>query len=151
ATRRTPDRILSHGPQTVAAEDLSTNHPPRWTGARPLHHGPTQPAGVRPCPCVLPPATAIDCMQSLEQLQLRSANRRNGNRVRHRAIVVRPLRTEQTRLSSTDRHVRALNFAIALVAVLLTLPLMAVIAVLVKLTSPGPVLYTQTRVGLDRR
>jgi lipopolysaccharide/colanic/teichoic acid biosynthesis glycosyltransferase len=28
---------------------------------------------------------------------------------------------------------------------------MAAIAVLIKVTSPGPVLYTQTRVGLDRR
>ena len=31
------------------------------------------------------------------------------------------------------------------------LPIMAVIAVLVKVTSPGPVLFVQTRVGIDRR
>jgi lipopolysaccharide/colanic/teichoic acid biosynthesis glycosyltransferase len=44
-----------------------------------------------------------------------------------------------------------LNFMLALVALLLLLPVLLVIALLVRLTSPGPVLYTQVRVGLDRR
>jgi lipopolysaccharide/colanic/teichoic acid biosynthesis glycosyltransferase len=46
---------------------------------------------------------------------------------------------------------RSINLFVALIAVVLLLPLMLVIAVLVRLTSPGPVLYTQQRVGLDRR
>lgn len=46
---------------------------------------------------------------------------------------------------------RVMNVAIASVAVAATLPIMAVVALLVKLTSKGPVLYTQTRVGVDRR
>ena len=46
---------------------------------------------------------------------------------------------------------RALNVAVAVVALVCTLPLMLVIAALIKLTSRGPVLFTQTRVGLDRR
>jgi lipopolysaccharide/colanic/teichoic acid biosynthesis glycosyltransferase len=46
---------------------------------------------------------------------------------------------------------RALNFFVALIAVVALLPVMLLIAVLVWLTSPGPVLYTQVRVGLDRR
>ncbi len=46
---------------------------------------------------------------------------------------------------------RYLNVAVALTLIVLLLPVMLVIAVLVKLTSPGPVLFTQTRVGLDRR
>ena len=46
---------------------------------------------------------------------------------------------------------RALNIVIALTGILLTLPLMALIAIAIKCTSPGPVLYLQTRVGLDRR
>jgi lipopolysaccharide/colanic/teichoic acid biosynthesis glycosyltransferase len=46
---------------------------------------------------------------------------------------------------------RLLNVVVAAIGLLLTAPLMAVIAVLIKLTSRGPVLYTQTRVGLDRR
>ena len=46
---------------------------------------------------------------------------------------------------------RALNVAIAAVGLVLTLPFMIVIGVLIKLTSRGPILFTQTRVGLDRR
>jgi lipopolysaccharide/colanic/teichoic acid biosynthesis glycosyltransferase len=46
---------------------------------------------------------------------------------------------------------RALNVLVAAVGILLTAPVMLVIALAIKLTSRGPVLYTQTRVGLDRR
>ena len=46
---------------------------------------------------------------------------------------------------------RALNLAIAAVALLLLAPVCVLVALAVKLTSPGPVFYTQTRVGLDRR
>ena len=46
---------------------------------------------------------------------------------------------------------RAVNVVIASVALVLTLPVMAAIAVLIKLTSRGPVLFTQRRVGIDRR
>lgn len=48
-----------------------------------------------------------------------------------------------------QRH--ALNVIIALGLFVLLLPLMALIALAIKLTSPGPVIYKQTRVGLDRR
>jgi lipopolysaccharide/colanic/teichoic acid biosynthesis glycosyltransferase len=46
---------------------------------------------------------------------------------------------------------RSLNLFLALIALVLLLPVFAIIALLVWLTSPGPVLYTQVRVGLDRR
>ena len=46
---------------------------------------------------------------------------------------------------------RPLNVIAAVVALVLAFPLMVVIAVLVRLTSPGPVFYTQTRIGLNRR
>src|SRR5688572_30138357 len=46
---------------------------------------------------------------------------------------------------------RALNLVIAAVAIVLTLPLMLLVALAVKLSSPGPVFYTQTRVGRNRR
>jgi len=46
---------------------------------------------------------------------------------------------------------RSLNFLLALVALILLLPALIIIGVLVWLTTPGPVLYTQVRVGLDRR
>mgnify|MGYP001030199629 CR=1 FL=1 len=90
-------------------------------------------------------------MQILEHVQLRSESRRNGKNVRLKSVGVRPAQADQARLASTDRRVRILNFTIALIAIVLLLPLMALIAVAIKLTSPGPVIYTQTRVGLDRR
>ncbi len=40
---------------------------------------------------------------------------------------------------------------LGLVALIVTLPLWLIIAVAIKLTSRGPVFYTQTRVGIDRR
>jgi lipopolysaccharide/colanic/teichoic acid biosynthesis glycosyltransferase len=46
---------------------------------------------------------------------------------------------------------RSVNFVLALIALVILLPVMLLIAVLVRMTSRGPVLYTQTRVGFDRR
>lgn len=46
---------------------------------------------------------------------------------------------------------RALHFLLALIALIVLLPLILLIAVLVKITSRGPVFYSQTRVGIDRR
>src|SRR5256885_3660091 len=46
---------------------------------------------------------------------------------------------------------RALNIVVAAVGLVVAFPLMLLIAVVIKLTSRGPVLFTQTRVGLDRR
>lgn len=46
---------------------------------------------------------------------------------------------------------QVLNVTLALIALVALSPLMVVIALLVKLTSRGPVFYTQTRVGVDRR
>ncbi len=46
---------------------------------------------------------------------------------------------------------RAANVVIAAVALVLLAPVMLLIALAVKLSSPGPVFYVQTRVGQDRR
>lgn len=46
---------------------------------------------------------------------------------------------------------RTLNVVVAFAGIIVTAPLMAVIAILIKVTSPGPVIYAQPRVGLDRR
>ena len=46
---------------------------------------------------------------------------------------------------------RALNLVAALIGLVLALPVMAIIALAIKLTSPGPVIYAQLRVGVDRR
>jgi lipopolysaccharide/colanic/teichoic acid biosynthesis glycosyltransferase len=58
-------------------------------------------------------------------------------------------------VESAPRHPewvhRSLNVGVATVAMVVLAPLAALIAVLVKLSSPGPIFYSQTRVGLDRR
>lgn len=46
---------------------------------------------------------------------------------------------------------RALNVLVAAVALVAFAPLCIVVAVLIKLTSRGPIFYAQTRVGMDRR
>jgi lipopolysaccharide/colanic/teichoic acid biosynthesis glycosyltransferase len=63
--------------------------------------------------------------------------------------AARPEATWEEREAARLR--RALNVAVAAVALVVVLPLMLVIALAIKLTSPGPVLFRQTRVGLDRR
>ena len=46
---------------------------------------------------------------------------------------------------------RVVNVSIASVALILLAPFMALVALLIKITSPGPALYSQIRVGVDRR
>jgi lipopolysaccharide/colanic/teichoic acid biosynthesis glycosyltransferase len=46
---------------------------------------------------------------------------------------------------------RIVNVTLASIGLVLAAPIMLIFAVLVKLTSPGPIFYTQARVGLDRR
>ena len=46
---------------------------------------------------------------------------------------------------------RVVNFSIALISLIALGPLMLLLAIAVKLTSQGPIVYRQTRVGVDRR
>ena len=46
---------------------------------------------------------------------------------------------------------RALNVTIALASLVMLAPVMALVALAIKLTSAGPAFYVQTRVGMDRR
>lgn len=46
---------------------------------------------------------------------------------------------------------RVFNVTVAILMLVVASPLMLITAVLIRLTSRGPILYTQTRVGLDRR
>jgi len=50
-----------------------------------------------------------------------------------------------------ERMRRVLNICVALIGIVLTAPLMLFIAMLVRATSPGPALYRQIRVGINRR
>ena len=53
--------------------------------------------------------------------------------------------------SSPEWLRRSVHLILALTALIILLPVMLLIALLVRMTSRGPVLYTQTRVGVDRR
>lgn len=46
---------------------------------------------------------------------------------------------------------RAMNVAVASVALLILSPLLICVAIAVRLSSPGPIIYRQIRVGMDRR
>ncbi len=50
-----------------------------------------------------------------------------------------------------DEVCRILNVVVAAVGIILTAPLMVLIALLVRGTSPGPAIFRQVRVGIDRR
>jgi lipopolysaccharide/colanic/teichoic acid biosynthesis glycosyltransferase len=50
-----------------------------------------------------------------------------------------------------ERLRRVLNYVLALLGLIVALPVLLLVALLIRLTSRGPVIYTQTRVGLDRR
>jgi lipopolysaccharide/colanic/teichoic acid biosynthesis glycosyltransferase len=52
---------------------------------------------------------------------------------------------------TSDALNRVLNFSIAAIALVVLAPLILLIAIAVKLTSQGPIIYRQTRVGVDRR
>ena len=63
-------------------------------------------------------------------------------------------RQDQRSVGNVERRYlvrRGLNLSIALIALVLLFPILILIALLVWITSPGPILYTQVRVGLDRR
>jgi lipopolysaccharide/colanic/teichoic acid biosynthesis glycosyltransferase len=46
---------------------------------------------------------------------------------------------------------RTANIVLAVIGMILALPVLIVLAIMIKLDSRGPVLYSQSRVGLDRR
>jgi lipopolysaccharide/colanic/teichoic acid biosynthesis glycosyltransferase len=46
---------------------------------------------------------------------------------------------------------RVFNIVVAIVMLIVASPLMLLTAIVIRLTSRGPILYTQTRVGIDRR
>ena len=85
-----------------------------------------------------------------------TVDRRGSEIPQQIAMFVEPRTAQQpssrgaSRARST-RIDRAMNVAIAAVGLAVTSPIMLIFACLVKLTSRGPIFYSQTRVGLDRR
>lgn len=67
--------------------------------------------------------------------------------LRYQARV--PVRSTRARLR--DLGCRLLNVIVAIIGILVTAPVMIVVAILVKVTSPGPIFFHQPRVGIDRR
>jgi lipopolysaccharide/colanic/teichoic acid biosynthesis glycosyltransferase len=65
--------------------------------------------------------------------------------------VNRPTENRLRAILTSDRLNRAVNFSIAFVALVVLSPLLLLIAIAVKVTSRGPIIYRQTRVGVDRR
>jgi lipopolysaccharide/colanic/teichoic acid biosynthesis glycosyltransferase len=55
------------------------------------------------------------------------------------------------RLVQSDRANRVLNIVLAATALFILSPILILVAIAVKLTSRGPILYTQIRVGVDAR
>jgi lipopolysaccharide/colanic/teichoic acid biosynthesis glycosyltransferase len=60
-------------------------------------------------------------------------------------------RVDLTPRSRRENICRLMNVALASVALLVLSPVMLVFAALIRLTSPGPIFYSQPRVGFDRR
>jgi lipopolysaccharide/colanic/teichoic acid biosynthesis glycosyltransferase len=61
------------------------------------------------------------------------------------------LRPSVEAIPEPDRGRRILNVTLAAILMVVLSPLMVCIGLLVMLTSRGPILFTQTRVGIDRR
>lgn len=71
--------------------------------------------------------------------------------VREPGPLTAPLSRTAARPARSERFDRVMNVALASIALVVAAPVMVVFAVLVRLTSPGPIFYSQARVGLDRR
>src|ERR1035437_1563537 len=65
--------------------------------------------------------------------------------------VARVRYTAAANRSANEVALRALNVTVAAIGIVVTAPLMFAIVLVVKLTSSGPAIYEQTRVGVNRR
>ena len=74
-----------------------------------------------------------------------------GSLARIRRVPVRPPAVVYVPRSRVEWANRLVNILLAVIALAVLSPVMLLIALLVRVTSPGPVLYTQQRVGVNRR
>jgi lipopolysaccharide/colanic/teichoic acid biosynthesis glycosyltransferase len=67
-------------------------------------------------------------------------------------VGLEPLKSRGVEPRSRSKRLdRAMNVIVSALALVLVSPVMLLFAALVKLTSPGPIFYSQPRVGIDRR
>jgi lipopolysaccharide/colanic/teichoic acid biosynthesis glycosyltransferase len=88
------------------------------------------------------------------ELMLVAAQNKTENQTTHAAqapLAAAPLWEELSQAVRSRPLWRSVEFVIAVLLLVLTAPLMALAALLVKLTSRGPVIYSQTRLGLNSR
>lgn len=71
--------------------------------------------------------------------------------VKEPAPVKRSTDLQAAAPTTLDRAHRLMNVVLATLLLVLAAPVMLIFAILVKLTSPGPIFYSQARVGLNRR
>jgi lipopolysaccharide/colanic/teichoic acid biosynthesis glycosyltransferase len=69
--------------------------------------------------------------------------------IRNADVAVAPI--VEVLPTNGDLMTRGINVALATIALVLLSPLLLLVALAVRLTSPGPILHVQVRVGLDRR
>jgi lipopolysaccharide/colanic/teichoic acid biosynthesis glycosyltransferase len=118
--------------------------------------------GALPIPTQLVAAGADEAIRTVEALELVREAIREIDQVAGDAPAAQetpaeapemrwPFVDRRERPRTTDRLERAVNAAIAALALIAAAPVMLLVAIAIKLDSPGPVLYTQERVGRDER
>jgi exopolysaccharide biosynthesis polyprenyl glycosylphosphotransferase len=68
-----------------------------------------------------------------------------------RKFEMDPVTHAETSEANTFTAKRVFDFTVALLSLIVITPLLLVVAILIKLTSPGPVFFVQKRVGLNKR
>jgi lipopolysaccharide/colanic/teichoic acid biosynthesis glycosyltransferase len=82
----------------------------------------------------------------------RRSDRDENKSDRHLRVIAPTAVIRQHQVSRRrDRIERVINVTIALVGLVVTAPVWLAIAILIKLTSRGPVFYAQTRIGINTR
>ena len=100
------------------------------------------------------PSTAM--MSNSASPQRRSSRGTRTSDIQHAIETVRDADTSRAEPDVIPRERsemlnRAMNVAIASIALILLSPVMLLVAAAIKLTSRGPIVYAQTRIGLDKR
>ena len=80
-----------------------------------------------------------------------SGSRGSSSTIERSPGALRAKAHDRSGSTSVDVACRLLNVFVALIGIVVTAPLMLIVAVLVRLDSKGPAIYRQERVGLCRR